>query len=383
MVFSLMAWYLPIECNRTADNSSAISGAMQTFDCSNGEKVAPDLVVTKLSLEMDSRTGLYQECNLCDNGQDPMSKLMADMMAKANATVPTIRTCAMEPIPEYICGCAGMPLNSTVCDGTVVGKVAVAQQYQGMRPSSSEAPETDWWGFNLAQKLNGTWYSTPDEAQCPATEGSATGPCSWRATPIKRVSKRCHAASMANSILADSGVLASWQPLPPTSSPAQICFNSCPVPADTPPLHAGVNTAAHVWPRLLPDAPLPTDPCWLRCFFQLVLGPHGGDSPVSASDGVPNQVLAQAWDKAFQTDEEALFGCPALSESSSTTDDTHREVSHFLSASHFAAIAAIALGLLGVAKLVRSKIGGKREKVDRDGKGMDSLLEQDFLAASD
>ena len=265
MVFSLMAWYLPMECNRTTtDNSSDMSAGMQTFDCDNAEKSAPDLVVTKLSLEMDSRTGLYQECNVCHNGQDPMSAMIANYIAKINAKggprrpIPAIRTCAMTPIPEYICGCAGQPANSTSCDSTVVGTVPVAKQYQSLRPSSSAAPATDWWSFNLAQKLGGTWYSTPDRAHCVAMGGSATAPCSWRATPIKRVSKQCHAASMANSILATA------------STASQACFSSCRIPVDTPDFSA----ASGVWPRLLPNAPLPTDPCWLRCIFELVLT-HG------------------------------------------------------------------------------------------------------------
>ena len=44
-----------------------------TFD----EKVDPDLRVTKVVLEIDTRTGPYQACNICVDGKDPVSNFMA------------------------------------------------------------------------------------------------------------------------------------------------------------------------------------------------------------------------------------------------------------------------------------------------------------------
>ena len=99
----------------------------------------------------------------------------------------------------------------------------------------------------VGQKLGGTWYSTPDEAQCPATEGSATRPCSWRATPVKRVSKRCHDASMANYILS-------------LNNRMRQDMSQCDIPAGY------SDEAATFWPFVVSDAPIPTDTCWLRTY---------------------------------------------------------------------------------------------------------------------
>ena len=46
---------------------------MNGFDCRNAEVTSPDLSITKLVLEVDSRYTTYSMCNICVNGRDPLN----------------------------------------------------------------------------------------------------------------------------------------------------------------------------------------------------------------------------------------------------------------------------------------------------------------------
>jgi hypothetical protein len=67
LFFNLQTAFTPILCrNRTSVIASGLA-------CKNAETTAPDLVVTKLRLVVDRRFGLYQLCNICVDGHDPIA----------------------------------------------------------------------------------------------------------------------------------------------------------------------------------------------------------------------------------------------------------------------------------------------------------------------
>ena len=54
-----------------------------------------------------------------------------------------------------------------------------------------------------------------------------------------------------------------------------------------------------------------TDLCWLRCFFETVLGPDA-KVPGGAVTGMPLSDLLDAWDRPFASEDPAAGGCPPL-----------------------------------------------------------------------
>ena len=109
-------------------------------------------------------------------------------------------------------------------------------------------------------------YSTIDEGHCIGDEGTRSDSCAWYATSVKRVSKRCHDASMANYILT-------------RSTHMQEELANCPVPPGT------SEVDATVWPFVRPNSMLPADPCWIRTFFAVLLGPDADHQAVVAFEG--------------------------------------------------------------------------------------------------
>ena len=82
MAFSLGTWFLPLECSAENRNASGGHNFITNLDCMNAEKNDPDLVVTKLILTINRRKYIesqqvYQECNVCVDGQDPMGTIGA------------------------------------------------------------------------------------------------------------------------------------------------------------------------------------------------------------------------------------------------------------------------------------------------------------------
>ena len=67
MFWALQNVFQPFICH---DRSSPIIN--QSLTCTNAEVADPDLVVTKLRLQVDDRFGAYETCNICVNGHDPL-----------------------------------------------------------------------------------------------------------------------------------------------------------------------------------------------------------------------------------------------------------------------------------------------------------------------
>jgi hypothetical protein len=137
--------------------------------CQNPEIIAPDLVVSKLLLEVDSRFGEYGRCNLCVDGHS----------ITQNGTNCTTG--------QYSCECgdtspSGVP-NVTAC-GPPVGKVSLRDTFG--RHFDGAMGE---YLREMANRIGGTWYSTTANGHCA---GHLAPPCTWRlARPLARVTKRC------------------------------------------------------------------------------------------------------------------------------------------------------------------------------------------------
>ena len=139
--------------------------------------------------------------------------------------------------------------------------------------------EWDYWNWNLAARLGdeggAMWYSPRR-----AGEGS-----DWRnATVLKAVSERCHRRRV------EAAITAAGAP----------CFASCPQPANR------------------------SSACWIRCFFDTVLGPDSGTRltrrPAAA---MPLDALRAAWLRGFEDPERG--GCPPCPPDGPCDDGTEAE----------------------------------------------------------
>merc|ERR1719221_1629288 len=60
----------PLECANKSANTSKSHHHHHGHTCTNQEAIAPNLMVNKLTLEVDSRYSGYAKCNVCVNGTD-------------------------------------------------------------------------------------------------------------------------------------------------------------------------------------------------------------------------------------------------------------------------------------------------------------------------
>ena len=99
--FYLSEYLLPLECLHPRGK--------EKFDCNNPEISDPNLVVTKVDIQVDNRYTSYSGCNLC-NGTDPVT---GELCKKGS----------------YSCLCFGKfdPVPKA-CDPKRVGRTSMAQQ---------------------------------------------------------------------------------------------------------------------------------------------------------------------------------------------------------------------------------------------------------------
>lgn len=246
----------PLECPH---------GAASGHGCNNPEAIANDLVVNKLMLNVDTRYSGYAKCNIGVNGTDGHGNYCKD--------------------GTYCCFCAGAnrwgppgPCNATV------GRENVRNYFGSSSHGGScytGSPDYECWRSNLGNKFTetepGWWYSPQSLGYCPDHPGSATN-CTWNVVSVEKiVDKKCHDQSLWGSV----------RKVDPAG-----CFDNC---------GSIINT---------------TDPCFIRCFFETVLGPDAGQ-PHGAVAGMPLDDLIAAWDRPFASDDASQGGCPGLPHHSS------------------------------------------------------------------
>uniref|UniRef100_A0A7S2TVY7 Uncharacterized protein n=1 Tax=Lotharella oceanica TaxID=641309 RepID=A0A7S2TVY7_9EUKA len=177
--FDLKGYLTPMDCR---------SGHAYPGECENPEVDASDLVVTKITLEVDSRFADYGMCNICINNTVPL-------------TFPPWH-CTNG---DYVCVCHSKIGHFEKPCGPRVGQENITEFFTRFRPQRS-APTT-YWKYNLATRTGGFWYSTIDKG-----EGS-----SWRIVETQR---------KVNATCLKDGLYAKIYKM------AGECFAACPDPAD-------------------------------------------------------------------------------------------------------------------------------------------------------
>jgi len=221
-----------------------------------------------------------------------MVRRCADAMCNIgneNGTDPFGRPC---PKGGYCCYCSSPHHGGSTapCNATVGMEVL----YDKWGPSNQTHPcwrDYDCWSRRTGEKLlsrarPGYWYSPLDLGDCSA---HPLNNCTWRLRSVdKIVNATCHTNSFFGAVKA--------------ASPSEL-FANC---------SAAVNA---------------TDPCWVRGFYQAVMGPDAG-TPCTETHlpyppwhvynctysigGLPVKDLVHYWTAPFESDDPSVGGCPAL-----------------------------------------------------------------------
>ena len=318
LYFDLRSRGLPLECGPWRNRSF-----WSRLDCVNDE-VAVDpsrLAVTKLVLEVDTRWGVYADCNIdpttgayscsCEDVPSNCTQLTPSVardngakcnmsngcMAHAGRCEPYgcpnetsivdctqgYRTClwnASAPVH-----CALPPGPTPVCDRTKVGFLNLSLQDWGRHSHPGETlTRIDYWHGNTLAKMQGSWYSTWADGECGG--GGDGDDCGWRLVrEVKKIHKECSDGKIEAALIAGDAT-APW---------GARCFGAL-SPAD----RANKTSVG-----------------WIECFYLNVLGKKGGSSGLinhtSPNQGIPLDELHAAWDGAFAPTEHG--GCPAVAAS--------------------------------------------------------------------
>ena len=311
MYFALRSRGLPLECGIWANES-----LWSRFDCTNKEVVASDLTVTKIVLEVDDRFGDYATCGI-DEDTGEYSCECLDAQANCSAYAGNEKQCnktnsclwddidgrceifgCVNITNREMCTqgyrkclwdaesskCAPPPGPPVICNQSKVGRLDLSKANLGQHPNPHEHLSTiDFWHANTLLKMYGFWYSTWSDGQCRPNDPSQTF-CGWRvAEEVKRVSKKCSDDAM-NDAVVSGDASAPW---------GGRCFHQC-SPGDM------KNTSSE---------------CWIKCFYNNVLGPKGSTQIVNytspgSDSGMPLAELVNAWEKPFVDVKDG--GCPAV-----------------------------------------------------------------------
>lgn len=301
LYFYLGQFLLPLECTDQSPEGRS------HFDCDNPERVDPDLVVTKVDLQVDSRTTTYSACNLC-NGTDPfthkpcevgtyvcdcnnygqsgkcdplklgISNITANFAPHApNATCESALTSACGSVKTDMSACmACVQLHKQSLNETCLDE----KDLFGFCPNpwqncNATSPEWGCWSENIPRKTGGFWYSTLKEGQC--TEQSAMNTCSWKVLGMKTVKEECLKDVLMSRV----------------ETNGKDCFQTC-GPRNT------------------------TSACWIQCFFDTVLGEGARHSVYKPLGGMPINEIEQGWTDAFLPKEQG--GCEEVSMSSARSE---------------------------------------------------------------
>lgn len=234
---------MPLECP---------NGAASGHGCSNPEAIAPDLMVNKVILEVDSRFSGYARCNVGVNGSAGGS-----------------------PCPDdtYCCLCGEHWGSSEPCNRTL-GRENIFETH-ATRNCDASSPAWECYKDNSAKKLTrntpGMWYSSLTNGYCGDTKTPYTDNCTWRLISVpKVVTKLCHNSVFLGAVEAEG----------------KSCFSTCGV-----------------------DARNISSPCWANCFYETTLGPDAG-RPGGTVTGMALEKLLEAWMAPFASDDPAKGGCP-------------------------------------------------------------------------
>lgn len=301
LYFYLGQFLLPLECQNVTKQSRA------HFDCDNPERTSTDLVVTQVDLTIDSRTTTYSACNLC-NGTDPFSgaactkgtyicdceshhkgdpKCDATKVGTENVTehfapaIPTAQCNASfhEVCPAWIARSEHLcyaclehnykKLEAEGCAGNAFDQLC-PNPWQGCKPGG---PDWACWAENIPRKTGGMWYSTLDKGQCGGSNGAMAGSqCGWEVSSLKTIKESCLKKHLVATV---------------ESHDTANCFSGCAKPGNY------------------------SDPCWIGCFFDTLLGPAARSSMSAPLAGMTLEEVEKSWTGAFKPVQEG--GCEEIS----------------------------------------------------------------------
>jgi hypothetical protein len=301
LYFTMRSKALPAECGPWRNESW-----WSNLDCNDPEVDGSNLAVTKLILEVDMRFGPYADCNplpdgsyfcACDQAQADCSRLSEQ--AKCDQSwgcgwSKSSSSCFLAGCGNYTnaSSCLGFGSfdcvwdqgscvhNSSVpslfCNRTLVGMQncsnwdEIYARYK--RNNRTDTSEVGYYHENVVHKFGGLWFSTLAEGQCKPN-GFTDSTCSWRVAEVsKKISKNCSDASVDGAVMKTGAA----------------CFQGCPQPTNQ------------------------SSVCWIRCFYQTVLGPGAGNSTTTSSDGMSLALLEDAWNRPFLSDDETKGGCKSI-----------------------------------------------------------------------
>lgn len=142
------------------------------------------------------------------------------------------------------------------------------------KPPATAAP-WDCWKDNIVAKTGGFWYSSTGTGYCAdgQTKTAGGGPCMWRVDKVvKKIAKNCSDDKLYTLV----------------EKEGSRCFEHCNLKARN-----------------------VTDPCWIHCFYDTVLGPDAG-APGGALAGMPMEQILGVWDQTFGSDDSLPGACPAI-----------------------------------------------------------------------
>ena len=235
--------------------------------CTNPEAMGADLVVNKVTLEVDSRFSGYAACNVCVEGQDPFGghcedgKYICDCLATGGAASwpPKLRPCNTTVGFEEVYSLMGKGIGHKGC----------RRSPQLPSPTPAQCYVEGVFG-KLTAADGGAWYSSLEAGFC----GEEGGDCTWRVASVdKIVSRSCHVRVFGEEV---------------QRAGAPECLDACGK-----------------------DRTNVTSPCWVSCLYKAALGPDAGH-PDGKVGGLSLEALKQAWAKPFLGEESG--GCPALEE---------------------------------------------------------------------
>lgn len=298
LYFYLDQFLLPLEC------ANASGDFRSEFDCDNPERVDPDLVVSKVDVEVDDRFTMYSACNIC-NGTDPFThqpcvkgtykcdceggilcksarvgmENVSSKFSPKNESQPSARclqamnaTCWPSRQPFKTCASCMtahvLHLGMETCKVNDMFSFCAgggSTHHNWGNECTKDSKPWECWRSNLPRKTGGFWYSTLEQGQCQ--DGSKAGSCSWRIRAT---------ASVRNDCLQD-------RLMTTAETAAKDCFSAC-------------------GPRNS------TSPCWIACFFDTVLGPEARNS--TNVTGLPLESLATAFAGSFEPESQG--GCPRV-----------------------------------------------------------------------
>jgi hypothetical protein len=229
------------------------------FTCDNPEAAGADDVVNKVTLTITGGYSGYAMCNIGRNGTDGIGHPCTD--------------------GTYCCFCANFtahhwPPAEAPCNATV----GYTDVYSRHSHHSHGVCLKDYECFSerasdyFTPEYPGSWYSPLAYGSC-ALHSSPAANCTWSVKSVdKIVSKQCHTNSLFSSVH--------------RASPS--AFSTCSQVANA------------------------SDPCWVRGFYEAVLGPTSGKPFGKVGGGLPIAQVLGFWSLPFESDDPDSGGCPGL-----------------------------------------------------------------------